>query len=91
MGRGRRNARWQAYYDSLWYFYVTRYDQTPESRHFRKFDASGARKARQMAKALTYNPEVKRIVLYSSVKSRKAGRAEKFVWTREKGWVSGSK
>lgn len=77
----RRNPHWQAYYDSKWYFYFTYGDGTKD-----KTTRSGIKNARATAKALTYNPKIVSLTLYTSKRSVANGVQAKFVWTRKDGW-----
>lgn len=79
---GRPNRLWQQIADQTWYVYIVKYDGTLIKRKAEQ----GQKQANAMAKVATYNPSVKRVTVYSSVIAKRKGMAERFLWTREKGW-----
>ena len=81
-GAGRRNPKWQRYYDSLWYFYVMYYGQSEPVKR----KVSGRENARNLAQSLSYHPGVDSITVYTSKRSVKNGIPKRFVFKRTLGW-----
>lgn len=78
----KRNPLWQQVADQTWYVYVSLHNGSLKKMKYEQ----GQAKASRAAKSFTLNPAVKSVTVYSSKLARKRGVAERFLWTRERGW-----
>lgn len=80
-GFGRKNPRWQAYYDSRWYVYAIGYDGRK-----RKYTRQGAVNAKPLAKELSYAADVNYVVVFPSKRTQAKVGKVKYHFSRANGW-----